>query len=105
MNRNTFKNLTLGINKAFIEKQAIALIRYTLLYMIPLLYWELLMRTQTGFKGTSYFFLLFLPAQGMFLATLTGWLKPKFNRWLTPAVLLLPFAFYVSQLIYFRIFG
>ena len=92
-------------DKVYLKKQIIALFRYTLIYIIPLLYWELLLRTQTGFKGISLCFLFFLPAEAMFLATLTGWLKPKLNRVLTPLVLLLPFAFYLSQLIYYRIFG
>ncbi|MBO5746304.1 MAG: sulfatase-like hydrolase/transferase [Clostridia bacterium] len=89
----------------FIKKQLITVLKYAGLYSIALIYWELLLRTQTGFDDFSLYFLLFLPAESLFLATLTGWLKPKFNRWLTPAVMLLPFAFYVSQLIYFRIFG
>ena len=89
----------------FVKKQLTALLRYSVIYFISLLYWELLLRTQTGFEDMSLYFLLFLPAEAVFLATLTGWLKPKFNRFLTPIVMLLPFAFYVSQLIYFRIFG
>ncbi len=92
-------------NIAYIKRQIVALLKYALIYLVPLLYWELLLRTQIGFKNTTFYFLLFLPAEAMFLATLTGWLKPKYNRILTPVVLLLPFAFYVSQLIYFRIFG
>lgn len=78
---------------------------YTLRYLIALIFWELLLRTQTGFDGTNSVFLLFLPAEAMLLSALTGWLKPRINRIVTPVILILPAAFYVSQLIYFRIFG
>lgn len=91
--------------KDLVKKQALTLLKYTLIYLIPIIYWELLMRTQIGFERTTLYFLFFLPAEALFLATLTGWLAPKINRILTTIVLLIPFAFYVSQLIYFRIFG
>lgn len=78
---------------------------YTLRYLIALIYWELLLRSQIGFDGTTAVFLLFLPAEAMFLSALTGWKSVKINRFATPIVLLLPFAFYLCQLIYFRIFG
>lgn len=79
--------------------------RYAALYLVALLYWELLLRSQIGFKDMTFYFLLFLPSEAMLLATLTGWFKPKLNRIITPIVMLLPFAFYVSQLVYYRIFG
>lgn len=93
------------IDKKVLKKQGFRLLKYALIYFVALLYWELLLRIQIGFSETSFYFLLFLPAEAVFLATLTGWLKPKLNRLFTPIILLLPFAFYVSQLIYFRIFG
>lgn len=79
--------------------------KYALRYMIALIYWELLLRTHTGFDGMTFIYLLFLPAEAMFLSALTGWSRVKLNRILTPIVLVLPFAFYVSQLVYYRIFG
>ena len=88
-----------------IKEQLVATFRYAAIYFVALLYWELLLRTQIGFKDMTFYFLLFLPAVAMFLATLTGWFKQKLNRILTPAVMVLPFAFYVSQLVYYRIFG
>lgn len=91
--------------KDYIKRQIYALLRYGVFYFLSLVYWELLLRTQIGFEGFSAYFLFFLPAEAMFLSTLTGWLKAKFNRILTPIVTLIPFAFYVSQLVYFRIFG
>ncbi len=93
------------IDKKTLKTQGLRLLKYTVIYTIALLYWEILLRIQIGFEGTSLYFLLFLPAEAMFLATLTGWLKPKLNRLFTPLILLLPFLFYLSQLIYFRIFG
>lgn len=79
--------------------------KYAFFFALALIYWELLLRTQIGFDGMTWYYLLFIPAQSMFFATLTGWFKRKGNRILTPIVMVLPFAFYVTQLIYFRIFG
>lgn len=88
-----------------IKPQLISVLKYSAMFLIALVYWELLLRTQTGFEDMSFYFLLFLPAEAMFMATLNGWLKRKFNRIATPIIMLIPFAYYVSQLIYFRIFG
>lgn len=90
---------------ADIKAELITNLKYAAMYAIAILFWELLLRTQTGFEDISFYFLLFIPAQAMLLSALTGWLKPKFNRITTPIVMLLPFAYYVSQLIYYRIFG
>ena len=94
-----------SFDKSYIKKQFTAMLKYVAIYIVALIYWEILLRTQTGFDSISFYFLLFLPAEATFLTLLTGWLKPKLNRVTTPVVLVLPFAFYVSQLIYFRIFG
>ncbi len=91
--------------KAYIKRQIFAVLKYAAMFFVAFIYWELLLRSQIGFDNFSLYFLLFLPAESMLLATLTGWLKARYNRILTPIVMLLPFAFYVSQLIYFRIFG
>lgn len=88
-----------------IKPQIFTILKYSAIFFIALLYWELLLRTQTGFESFSLYFILFLPAEAVFLASITGWFKRKRNRIATPIVLLLPFAYYVSQLIYFRIFG
>lgn len=88
-----------------IKPQLISLVKYSGIFLIALVYWELLLRTQTGFEDMSFYFLLFLPAEAMFLASLNGWLKRRFNRIATPVILVIPFAYYVSQLVYFRIFG
>ena len=101
----TDKGLLGRFDKKYIKKQLLAVLKYSVIYLIALIYWELLLRTQIGFSEMSFYFLLFLPAEAVFLSSLTGWLRPKLNRILTPVVMLLPFLFYVSQLIYFRIFG
>ncbi len=87
------------------KEQLLTTLRYAALYLVALLYWELLLRSQIGFKDMTFYFLLFLPSEAMFFATLTGWFKQKLNRIITPIVMLLPFAYYVSQLVYYRIFG
>ncbi len=87
------------------KKQVSATLRYALVYLLALIYWELLLRTQTGTSDMSFYFVLFLPAQALVLAVLNGWFKNKINRIITPIVMLIPFAYYVSQLVYFRIFG
>lgn len=78
---------------------------YTLRFLIALIFWELLLKTQTGFDGATSAFLLFLPAEAMLLSALTGWLKPIVNRIVTPIILAVPALFYASQLVYYRIFG
>ncbi len=88
-----------------IKPQIISILKYTAMFLIALLYWEFLLRTQIGFEDMSFYFLLFLPAQAMFLSSLNGWLKRRFNRIATPIIMLIPFAYYVSQLVYYRIFG
>ncbi len=90
--------------KEFKEQFSI-MVRYSALYLVALLYWELLLRSQIGFKDMTFYFLLFLPSIAVFFATLTGWFKQKINRIITPVIMLLPFAYYVSQLVYYRIFG
>lgn len=87
------------------RSQLLVTVKYAALYLIALIYWEFLLRTQTGFEGMSFYFLLFLPAEAMLLAGLSGWFKQKGNRISTPIIMVLPFAYYVSQLVYFRIFG
>ncbi len=85
--------------------QLLQTVKYACIYLLALIYWELLLRTQIGFEDFSLFFLLFLPAEAMLLATLSGWFKNKYNRIITPVVMLIPFAYYVGQLVYYRIFG
>ncbi len=98
-------NRKFKLDKKYLIKQLMTIVRYAVIYLIALVYWELLLRIEIGFDGFSLYFLFFLPAEATFLAMLTGWFKPKFNRILTPVVMFLPFLFYLSQLIYYRIFG
>ena len=89
------------------KSEVFATFRYAAIYFVALLYWEILLRSQIGFEDMTFYFIFFLPSISMLLATLTGWFKEKLkgNRIFTPLIMLLPFAFYVSQLVYFRIFG
>ena len=87
------------------RSQLLVTVKYAIIYLISLIYWEFLLRTQTGFEDMSFYFLLFLPAEAMLLASFNGWFKQKGNRISTPIIMLLPFAYYVCQLVYFRIFG
>ena len=89
------------------KSEVFATLRYSAIYLVALIYWEILLRSQIGFEDMTFYFLLFLPSLAVLLASLTGWFKEKLkgNRIITPLVLILPFAFYVSQLVYFRIFG
>ena len=98
-------NRKFKFDKNYLIKQLMAIVRYAVIYLVALVYWELLLRIEIGFDGFSLYFLFFLPAEATFLAMLTGWFKPKYNRILTPVVMFLPFLFYVSQLVYYRIFG
>lgn len=91
--------------KAYIKRQILAVLKYAAMFFVALTYWEVLLLSQIGFEKFSLYFLFFIPAESVFLASLTGWFKARHNRILTPVIMLLPFAFYVSQLIYFRIFG
>lgn len=92
----------------FLEQLSVT-VKYAAFYLIALIYWEILLRIQTGFENISFYFLLFLPAIAMFLSALSGWFKRKgkhnINRFLTPIVMLIPFTYYIAQLIYFRVFG
>ncbi len=87
------------------KEQLLSLGRYWLVFAVSLIYWEILLKSQIGFKDMTFYFLLFIPAVAMFFSTLCGWFKNKLNRIVTPVLMLLPFAYYVSQLVYYRIFG
>ncbi len=83
-----------------------AILKYGAVYFAALLYWELLIGVQIGLSNMSFYFILFLPAEAVALALLNGWAKKsRINRIVTPIVMVLPFAYYVSQLVYYRIFG
>lgn len=80
--------------------------RYFALFFIALFYWEILLFIVTGgLKLSCLFFLLFLPAESVFLATLNGLFKNIVNRIITPILLTLPGLYYIVQLVYYRNFG
>ncbi|MBO5912546.1 MAG: hypothetical protein J6Q76_03645, partial [Clostridia bacterium] len=79
-------NRKFKFDKNYLIKQLMSIVRYAVIYLVALVYWELLLRIEIGFDGFSLYFLFFLPAEATFLAMLTGWFKPKYNRILTPVV-------------------
>ncbi len=111
MNRKIKGLINWSLSKLYptdeIKSEMLTTFRYAGIYFVALLYWELLLRSQIGFADMTFYFLFFLPSISFLMATFTGWFKAKtkFNRIITPVVLVLPFAFYVSQFIYHRIFG
>lgn len=88
------------------KKDVFVALKYALLYFTALFYWEVLLNSHFSNNDSSFYFVLFLPSIAVFLTVLTGWFKERLkgNRIVTPIVMLLPFAFYVSQFIYRRIF-
>ena len=73
-----------------------------------MLFWELFLYRQIhgSLSGFTFWNILFLPAEAVFFTFLTGWLKNGTARRIcSSAVLAAVWAFYLAQLIYFRIFG
>jgi lipoteichoic acid synthase len=68
-------------------------------------FWEFLLYALTGISNIKFYFLLFIPAEAVLLATLNGWFNKKINRFTVPIIMLIPFTYYISQMIYYRIFG
>lgn len=75
-------------------------------FLLPLLFWEGLLRTVTGAGWMGLLYSApFLLALSLLCTALSAWEK-KLPRHLTGgALLLLLFAYYLSQIIYFRTFG
>lgn len=109
MNRTLRSIVNWSLSKLYFtsddKKDIFVALRYAVLYFAALFYWELLLNSHFG-NESSFYFILFLPAIAVFLTVLTGWFKEKtkLNRLVTPIVMAVPFAFYVSQFIYRRIF-
>ena len=72
------------------KSEVFATLRYSAIYLVALIYWEILLRSQIGFEDMTFYFLLFLPSLAVLLASLTGWFKEKLkgNRIITPLVLI-----------------
>ena len=77
-------------------------------FFSSMLFWELFLfrRIHGTLDGFTFWNILFLPAEAMFFTFLTGWLKKSVARRIGSLVTLsVVWAFYLAQLIYFRIFG
>lgn len=84
-----------------------SLMKYFLVFVIAILFWELVLRLQMGggIKAENFNFLWFVPAESLFFAMLCGFGKNKLNRILTPIILFIVCFFYIAQMIYYRNFG
>ncbi len=88
-----------------IRPQLKTVFRYSLGYMIAILYYEVLLAFQYGIGDMSLYFILFIPAQATCLALLNGWFKKKLiNRIMYPIGMGILCVYYESQLIYYTIF-
>lgn len=88
-----------------IRPQLFTIFKYSIGYMLAIFYYEILLAFQYGISDLSFYFVFFIPAQGTFLALLNGWFKKKkINSIIYPVVMGILFIYYVSQLIYYKIF-
>lgn len=79
--------------------------KYFILFFTSLFYWEILLFIVTGgLKLSCLYFLLFLPSEAVFLATINGFFKNLINRIVTPILLAIPGIYYIVQLVYYRNF-
>ena len=80
---------------------------YWLIFFIAIVYWEIYLAilSRGSLSSINGWFLFFAVPQSLLLAALCGWWKDRFDRILATVVMLAPFAFYVAQFIYFRVFG
>ena len=79
-----------------------------LAFYIAILFWELFIYREIhgGLQGFTIWTALFALAEAMVCAFITGWIKNRVaNRIGSVFVMAVVWLFYVSQLIYFRIFG
>ncbi len=77
---------------------ASSLLRYSLVFILSLIHFELLLRTQIGFNGVILSLILCVVA-GAFLGLFAKWLCRVFEKDVKHLVLLLPTAFYIAQII------
>ena len=84
-----------------------SLLFYWAIYFASILYWECFFGVMTAgvVSRLQLWFVLFALPQSLFLALLSGWAGDRFNRVLTFLLVLLLFAFYATQFVYYRAFG
>lgn len=76
-------------------------------FTVCFVYWEFMLKLVTGAdsRGSLLYFLCFVPAEGLFLSLLNGWLKEKLNRIFTPVIIGIVNIYYLVQTGYYKVFG
>lgn len=96
------------MKKLFSKEKCTALLLYFILYAAAILVWELLLvglRTQNLLDMQPYY-QLFVPAQALLLAALSGWLPNRTaNRVVQTLPILALLVFYEAQAVYYSVFG
>ena len=91
-----------------LAKDLINLLIYFLIFFASVLYWETVLRSRIAAgEGFSVPVLLFIPAEAMFLASLTGFHRKNriVNVIVTGVIMFAVGFYYYAQLIYYSIFG
>ncbi|MBR4168813.1 MAG: sulfatase-like hydrolase/transferase [Lachnospiraceae bacterium] len=80
---------------------------YCIVFALSLLFWEIILRVEIagGISASHLPFLLFIPAQALFLTAINGLFDKIPGRILFIFTLVLLAVFYGMQLVYYRIFG
>lgn len=81
---------------------------YFLMFLVSIIYWELMLRIQMVEPEGAAFpaFLFFIPAEALFFALFCGFFKKKgINRAVALTELFLAGMYYIAQLLYYRQFG
>ena len=83
------------------------LIAYWTLFFVSICYWELFLGwlSQGSLADIDFWFVCFAVPQALLFAALSGWGRDRFNRILAAVFLLILFAFYTAQFIFYRAFG
>ncbi len=79
-----------------------------LIFLASIIFWEVFLYRQIhgSFNGLTYWTLIFTPAEALFFTFFCGWFRKRWaDRTLDIISMLAVWAFYLSQLVYFRIFG
>ncbi|MBQ6371889.1 MAG: sulfatase-like hydrolase/transferase [Oscillospiraceae bacterium] len=84
-----------------------SLLLYWLVFFAAIVYWEVYLGilAQGSVLSLNWWFLLFALPVSLIPAALCGWWRDRADRIIAAVLMLALFAFYVSQFIYFRVFG
>ncbi|MBR3196364.1 MAG: LTA synthase family protein [Clostridia bacterium] len=94
-------------NRFFQMKHLKSFLIYFLIYFAAIVYWELLLRVVVSgsLQTSKWWFLIFAVPQALPFAALSGWWKDRLSRIVSAVLMLALSAFFIFQLIYFRISG